>query len=175
METFKAYKERGAITFGEMWVRALNGYISTRMDCGDHKTVEAWQSFGDPTLAIADESLPPEKPSPPEGSSSGSTNTEYTYTASTTDPDNDKLYYNFSWGDGTYSDWVGPYNSGDICDQSHTWTKSSIYGIRVKAKDEHGLEGDWSEPTYIFMPRERTFSYNTILMRIIEIIKIIIK
>ncbi len=63
----------------------------------------------------------PNKPEKPEGTTSGTTGNEYTYTTSTTDADGDQIYYMFDWGDGNYSDWLGPYNSGDTCEATHTW------------------------------------------------------
>jgi Peptidase family C25/PKD domain len=155
LELFKAYKIDGAYTFGEMWARAISNYIGTRMDGGDYKTLEEWQPFGDPTLAIADESLAPEKPDAPEGPSSGSPDTSYAYSASTTDPDGDKLYYLFEWGDGEFSEWVGPYNSGQTVEASHKWSEKGDYEIRVKAKDDHGVQGEWSDPLPISMPKNK--------------------
>lgn len=112
LDTFKAYKLDKAISFGEMWSKALGRYIKVSMSDVDYKTVEEWQSFGDPTLTIAEKSQPPLKPSTPNGPPSGNTGTEYTYTTSTTDPESDKIYYLFDWGDGSTSGWVGPFNSG---------------------------------------------------------------
>ncbi|GAG15692.1 unnamed protein product, partial [marine sediment metagenome] len=67
------------------------------------------------------------------------------YTTSTTDPNNDQLYYQFDWDDGTYSNWVGPYNSGDPASASHSWNDPDTYNIKVKAKDVFGEESDWSD------------------------------
>ena len=157
LSLFEGYKEDGAITFGEMWTNAISGYISTNMDGGDHKTVEQWQPFGDPTLAIAKESLAPVKPDAPDGSTSGGADVEYTYTASTTDPDDDDLYYLFDWGDGKFSGWVGPKNSGQTASASHTWAEQGDYQIRVKAKDDHGVQSEWSDPLPISMPKNKHF------------------
>ena len=166
LELFKAYKDEGAITFGEMWVRALNSYVSPGMDCGDYKTIEEWQPFGDPTLAIAGESLPPEKPGIPDGNSSGGVNVEYTYTASTTDPDGDKLYYLFDWGDGEFSEWIGPHNSGETAEASYTWTEKGDYEIKVKAKDDHGVQSEWSDPLSVSMPKNKAI--NTPFLQFLE-------
>ena len=62
LDTYKAYKLDQATTFGEMWSKALNRYIKSSMDDADYKTVEEWQAFGDPTLAIGEKSQPPAKP-----------------------------------------------------------------------------------------------------------------
>ena len=154
LNMFEAYDD-GSITFGEMWVKAINDYISSNMDGADYKTVEAWQPFGDPTLAIGEESLAPVKPDAPDGPASGAADVEHTYTASTTDSDGDKLYYLFDWGDGKFSGWVGPYNSGQTAQASHTWKEKGDYEIRVKAKDDHGVQSEWSDPLPISMPKNK--------------------
>jgi hypothetical protein len=153
---FKAYKNEGAKTFGEMWGNAINRYVSTVMQGVDYKTVEEWQPFGDPTLAVAAQTQPPLKPTTPSGPSSGTMRTTYNYTTNTTDPDGDKIYYLFSWGDGTSSGWIGPKNSGDTVKASHNWTRRGSYEIRVVAKDQHGAISEWSDPLSVTMPKARS-------------------
>ncbi len=153
---FKAY-DRGALSIGEMWAQALNEYISNRMGGGDLKTVLEWHLFGDPTLALGEASTEPQKPSPPEGPTSGSINEEYTYMAKTTDPDGDNIYYLFDWGDGSFSGWVGPYKSGTSGKASYSWKERGNYEIRVKAKDDHGVQSEWSDPIPISMPKTKNF------------------
>lgn len=96
----------------------------------------------------------PQKPNRPTGSTEGKPNVEYLYSTSTIDGDGDTLYYNFSWGDGTYSGWIGPFNSGDEASTRHAWTEKGTYNITVKAKDIKGDESDWSDPLIISMPLE---------------------
>lgn len=69
---------------------------------------------------------------------------DYTYTTSTTDPDSDRVSYNWSWGDGTYSGWSVFVPSGVVVPKSHSWTEKGTYEVKVKAKDVHELESDWS-------------------------------
>ena len=94
----------------------------------------------------------PEIPQKPEGPVGGlfhkkvRVGNSYTYTTVTTDPDGDQVYYNWSWGDGIYSGWDGPYDSGVGVFGSHTWTEAGIYEVKVKAKDIHDAESDWSDP-----------------------------
>jgi len=52
----------------------------------------------------------------------------------------------WDWDDGTFSEWLGPFNSGEEVCAAHTWTEGGDYEVRVKAKDEHGAESNWSEP-----------------------------
>jgi hypothetical protein len=169
MNMFDAYKD-GAITIGEMWTRGINDYLkSPGLDSdADYKTIEEWQFFGDPTLQIAEESIPPVKPDAPDGQAQGNTGTQYTFSASTTDDDNDELYYLFDWGDGSYSGWQGPKDSGELITASHTWSSDGNYEIRVKAKDEHGVQSEWSEPLSISMPRNRDINY-PFLEKLLEI------
>jgi subtilisin family serine protease len=67
--------------------------------------------------------------------------TEYNFT--TTDPDGDQVYYFIDWGDHTNSSWIGPYPSGDIITESHTWTTKGTYAIKAKAKDIYRNESGW--------------------------------
>ena len=160
LEMFKAYKN-GAITLGEMWTNGINNYIHSPglKDETDYKTVLEWECFGDPTLAIAEESQKPSNPERPNGPTTGDVNEEYTYTTTATDPDGDKLYYLFDWGDGTYSGWIGPYASGHTISVSNTWFTEGTYEIKVKAKDIHGTQSDWSEPLSVTMPRNKAFNF----------------
>ena len=152
--TFETYVD-GAITVGEMWEKALNGYMSKHNleDGAEYKTVLEWQNFGDPTTKVAAESIPPETPGAPNGPTKNSAKKEHTYTAITTDPEGDEIYYLFDWGDGSYSGWVGPYESDETASASHKWNEQGNYQIRVKAKDEHGKMSDWSPALPISMAK----------------------
>lgn len=168
IDTFKAYKNKGAITIGEMWAIGISDYIYTEMDGGDHKSIEEWELFGDPTLAVAEESQAPLKPDVPEGSTSGSTNKEYTFTASTIEPDGDDVYYLFDWGDNSNSRWLGPYASGETCVANHTWMTQGSYQIKVKAKDEHGVQSEWSDPLVVSMPKNKAIYFNQLFYWFLE-------
>jgi len=87
---------------------------------------------------------PPNIPDQPSGPSSGYISTSYTYSTSTTDPDGDNLYYLFDWGDGSYTNWMGPYSSGTIISASHSWDEPGTYYVKAKAKDINGAESNWS-------------------------------
>ncbi|MEM3699925.1 MAG: hypothetical protein QXL57_03550 [Candidatus Bathyarchaeia archaeon] len=89
-----------------------------------------------------DSPLTPHKPS---GNTSIYTVQQYAYTTKTIDPEGDLVYYNFSWGDGTYT-MVGPFKSNETASASHTWDLGGTYNITVKAIDPGGKESSWSEP-----------------------------
>ncbi len=143
----------GAETFGDLWGNAMIDYISSSsMGGGDWKTVLEWTPFGDPTLQIAEESTPPVKPQI-DGETRGKTGESYTYSAVSTDVDeNDEIYYLFDWGDETYSEWLGPYESGEEITFEHSWDVRGDYQVRVRAKDTRGAVGEWSDPLPVAMP-----------------------
>lgn len=166
LDTYRAFAD-GAYTFGEMHTGSINRFISSNMDGGAHKTIQQWTPFGDPSLMIRSESLPPEKPIV-SGPASGRIREEHTFTATTTDPDNDKISFIFDWGDGTYSEWIGPVESGSIVQASHTWQKRGNYEVRVLARDVRGVQSGWSEPLIASMPYQRPISLNQLIERLLE-------
>jgi len=88
------------------------------------------------------------------GDISGKVGRSYMYSAITTDPDDDKLYYKFDWGDGTDTDWTGTFDSNKFCNESHIWNDEGTFVIKVKAKDVKGAESDW-ETLEISMPKNK--------------------
>ncbi|VVB59126.1 FG-GAP repeat protein [uncultured archaeon] len=151
---------------------ATNGIKSLVLSgLADSTTYKVWVNATDPTgsglytrewytfTTQQQQNVPPDKPNKPLGTSSGRTKLVYTYTTSTTDSNGDQVYYTWDWGDGNGSGWLGPYNSGVTCEAKYTWNIRGIYYIKVKAKDIHGAEGDWSDPLPVTMP----YSYKPLL------------
>lgn len=93
---------------------------------------------------------PPNAPSI-DGPTIGAVWIEYEYTVVTTDPNGDDVYYYVDWGDDTFEDWFGPYESGDEVTVSHAWFEQGTYIIRAKAKDVYGVESNWSEPLTVII------------------------
>lgn len=93
---------------------------------------------------------PPLKPSTPVGPNNGDRNILYSYTTSTTDPDNDQIKYIFDWGDGTPQTITTLTPSGQTVTVQHSWKIAGAYQIKVQAEDEHGLKSIyWSDPLTI--------------------------
>jgi hypothetical protein len=99
---------------------------------------------------------PPNKPTL-TGPPSGKSGTKYTYESDTTDPEQDQIYYWFDWGDGTNSGWLA----------KHLWNKGN-YEIKVKAKDSHDAESEWSDPLSISMPKNKAININSLFLRFLE-------
>lgn len=149
----KLYHDR---VVGRVWGDMITSYLNTfgsKLYKEDYKMVEEFILFGDPTLnLVRSYNSPPEKPSRPNGPTSGDVRIAYNYSSVTIDPEGDDIYYLWDWGDGTTSEWLGPYRSGEECVAGHAWKKRGNYQIRVKAKDKLGLESEWSDPLPISMP-----------------------
>ena len=92
---------------------------------------------------------PPDAPSI-SGQNRGAPETEYEYTISTNDLDNDEIYYYIDWGDETTSGWLGPYQPGEEIIVEHIWFEQGTYSVRVKAKDSDVSE--WGTLT-VRMPK----------------------
>jgi len=112
------------------------------------------------------ENIPPEKPVKPRGPNEIQKGVLYYYSSSSEDSEEDEIYYMFDWGDGTYSEWIGPYESGEECEASHSWSTKGDYQIKVISKDEFGAESEWSKPLSISMPRNKLS--NNLLLNVIE-------
>jgi hypothetical protein len=109
-------------------------------------------------------SPPPNTPDTPAGETNGNVGKKYTYSTSTIEPYENQVYYLWDWGDGTTSKWLGPYDSGATCEASHIWVKKNTYSIKVKAKNIHDTESDWSDSLPITIP----CSYNSPMPQFFE-------
>ena len=111
---------------------------------------EEYNVLGDSSVKVWRGTInsPPNTPDKPTGPATGDVGVEYTFTTSTTDPQNSDVSYMISWGDEV-SDWFGPYTSGETIGFTHTWTTAGIYNITVKARDVDYLESGWSEASSI--------------------------
>jgi hypothetical protein len=109
-------------------------------------------------LYIDTENHPPQTPTL-TGQQNGKKGTTYSYTFSTTDPDNDDVYYYLNWGDtywaGGAVGWIGPYKSDQQVTLEKTLANKGNYIVRVKAKDRYGAKSDWGTLT-VTMP----YSFN---------------
>ena len=117
------------------------------------------------------EEVPDQPPNKPTitGETNGKIGQNYTYITSTIDPNGDQVYYNWSWGDGTYTGWIGLYDSGKTVSQSHSWNSKGSYSVKVQAKDVSGAESDWSLPLEVNMPK--TYVYNPLMRLIFKVLE----
>ena len=102
-------------------------------------------AIGKTSIVISLNNTAPSVPKIIDGVTEGRPETIYEYIAMSTDSDGDKLYYLWGWGDTTTSGWMGPYDTGIQITVGHYWKKIGVYTVRVKCRDEHGSESNWSK------------------------------
>jgi len=85
------------------------------------------------SCVIRELNRPPTKPTI-QGNISGTKNTLYTYTAVSTDPDNDPLQYTFQWS-GSISQLSGFIPGGMNYSVNHSWTTAGRYNLTVTVTD----------------------------------------
>lgn len=88
---------------------------------------------------------PPQIPDTPQGPSKGDIDSSYSFATSTIDPDDHDVYYQWDWGCGQTTSWIGPYPSGAVVEQSYSWQEPGIYNLQVRARDILGSESPWSD------------------------------
>jgi PKD repeat protein len=72
------------------------------------------------------------------GPINGTKNTKYTYTAVSTDADNDTIKYTFNWGDPlSLSQSSGFLPNGTSYIANHSWAAAGRYNVKVTATDNH--------------------------------------
>jgi len=140
------------------WTSAGTFYI--RVKAEDAKGAQSGFSPALKVIIVSMDNEPPHQPQQPTGPTNGKVGHSYSYSSSTTDPDGDAVYYKVDWDDGTMSEWMGPYSSGHSFTISHIWEVEGTYQMKVKAKDEQGVESVWSEALSISMPKSLTLQAN---------------
>ncbi len=90
------------------------------------------------------DNTPPGPPNKPSGETTGYHGTSYAYETSVIDPDTDDVYYQFDWGDGSLSSWLGPYPSGQTIQTSYLWHTPGVYQVKVHSKDIYSQLSIWS-------------------------------
>jgi len=91
---------------------------------------------------------------------------EYKYTFKSTSPLNRKVYFYVEWGDGTYNDWMGPYESGETVTIAHQWQGFGKFIIKARAKDTENLWGTWGYFS-VNNPRSNEF-YNSFFLSLLD-------
>lgn len=119
-------------------------------------------------ISVYPENAAPNIPDKPTGPAQGKPGKTYIFRTTTTDPEGDQIYYMWDWGDGTFSEWLGPYNSGSVGSGQKSYDAKGEYIIKVKAKDSLGGETDWSEPLSITMPKDVSLQFPPLFIQFLE-------
>ena len=86
---------------------------------------------------VATPNTSPTTPSAPNGPGAGYVQTDYSFSSTATDPENDPLEFQFDWSDGVISGW------GDST-RSHRWSNTGTYCVKSRARDSLGAMSEWS-------------------------------
>jgi len=123
-------------------------------------------------VTVIPETGAPDKPTI-EGSTFGKPENDYSFTFTSTDPENEDIFYYIDWDDGTVEDWLGPYSSGESLEISHSWDDLGDFNIKARAKDINGARSIWSDPynMHIGLPELKIDKINGGLLKINTIIK----
>jgi len=91
--------------------------------------------------------LDPDAPTAPTiiGKLKGKIEKSYDYIFRSTSPVGNNIFYQIDWGDGSITDWIGPYDSGESITMNHSWSDKGTYTIKARAKDTNNLWGLWGE------------------------------
>jgi hypothetical protein len=147
--TSGAYTQGDALQYAikEMYTRGL--WTQLKYETFIHSSL-----WGNPDLGLGPyiDNNAPQKPDRPIGPNQGKIGIEYTFKSTSIDPDEDLIYYCWSWGDNNI-EWSEPFNSGEEASVSHIWDQEGDYQIRVKSRDINGAESDWSDPLVVSMPK----------------------
>jgi len=130
------YGSGQTISASHTWIHA--GVYEIRVKLKNTNGTES--NWSEPhIITIIKSGPPPEKPII-DGPSWGIKNINYTFCFTWTNPDADDFYCIWYWGDGSISEWLGPYSAGQTVCASHSWSQKGTYEIYVKLKDIDGVE-----------------------------------
>jgi hypothetical protein len=153
--------------FGEAWDNSLDGEWTITYITGHE-----YFDFCFRTYILNN---PPDTPII-TGLSTGEAGKEYEYTFSITDLDGNKVYYYVDWGDGNYTDWFGPFDSGMEISKTHIWEDQDTYIIKARAKDKFHEYSEWAtlevsmqkNKPYINRPFQDFLEKHPLLQRLLQ-------
>jgi outer membrane protein assembly factor BamB len=156
----------------ERWRKLIaNQEVQSAPAIGEDGTIYIGSSSYDATHGVdfgylyAFGSLDPNAPTAPTiiGQTNGKIKKTYSYSFTSSSPLGNDIYYTVDWGDGTITDWLGPYASGEMLTLSHSWGSKGTYTIQARAQDTENLSGPWGTLS-VTMP----CSYDLPLMNFLE-------
>ena len=123
-----------------------NGILKWDMHIDYECRYSNYYAFGANTLDVIFDP-DPEAPGFPtiNGPSTVKPEVEYTFDISVIDPQDDDVYIYVKYDTSfSGSGWLGPYESGETIQVSHTWDEKDNYVIRARARDVNNTIGPWS-------------------------------
>jgi len=111
--------------------------------------ITAWKGAGFPTKTG---NQPPNQPDKPSGPITCNIEISYTFSTTTTDPNDDTIKYGWDWnGDSIVDEWTSYYLPGTQVNMSHAWISTGTYNVKVIAEDNVGDQSNFSEALTVFI------------------------
>jgi hypothetical protein len=88
------------------------------------------------------------------GPSQAGSNIVLNFSAVSEDAYADEIYYQWDFGDGNITDWLGPYEPGIPMITNYSWFENGEYQIQVNAKNSNNEESGWSTPYNITIAQQ---------------------
>jgi hypothetical protein len=109
--------------------------------------IDTSDSTGIFTVAVTVIPIPNNTPEKPIliGPDQSKSNKNIVFEATTTDPDHDLIFYQWNFNEENITEWMGPYESNDVCYIEYNWEEQGNYLVKVRAKDEHGNTTEWTQ------------------------------
>ncbi len=161
-----ALSNDGILYFGTTWMDGGEGaFVALNVDDGSERFIDTYGDY-ETSPAIASDGtvyavsidfntgvlhafgpLDSNAPTAPtiSGKTKGKIDKTYDYTFRSTSPIGNDVFYQIDWGDGSITDWIGPYDSGASITMNHSWSEKGTYTIKARAKDSDNLWGPWGE------------------------------
>jgi len=99
------------------------------------------------------------------GPPQGKVGVQHEYTVMSTSSTGKDVYYYILWGDDSYTNWTGPFSSGEPMSVNHSWLNWGTYTVQARARDTDNLWGSWGTLS-VKMPT----SYNQPLLQFLELL-----
>jgi C1A family cysteine protease len=172
MELIRPHPSGQDITASHSWSVQDQATYSLRVKARD---LYGFESDWTPFKQVLIYNTPPDKPEKPQGLERIGLRRNYTYRTVFNDSNDDQVYYKWDWGHDIDNTWRGPVSTGELINTSHKWPYRGKFEIRVKSRDIHGAEGEWSEPMVIWIsklshPLEYNGLFSVIYQRIQNLI-----
>lgn len=136
-----------------------NGLLRVNMHMNYSLKYSSYYAFGAETLNVTFDSQKPV--TYVTGPNSGRPNINYNFNFSAVDPQGDDFYLYVNWGDKTYTNWLGPYNTGDVIQLNHSFPEQKNYTIKARAND-----------TYDNLGKEQPFEFSVTKSKVFEKLEI---
>jgi len=111
--------------------------------------------------------LPPTIPAI-DGQTEVKVETEYEYTFTSSDPEENMVSYYIDWGDGNITTWTDFESSDSTYTATHSWKNQDEITIKAKSKDTHGAESEY-EIIQVTLSKQKDF-YDTLIQFIHQLI-----